>query len=198
MDCSFIGWCALTAEQQAAWAQAALSFVAILIAIAIPAIQRWLDRQDRQRLEADEALKEAAKARSLAMSLLGDFQKLSNNLNKIYGYEHEDQQPEDAALGPYTLKALKIPPRLHAMAYRLHDLGQAGEAGQRCLYHVRRAREYTTTLEDGTKVAFDRTEFYDHLWEALKAAVVVLNAIDDMFRAKATSDSEGNSGDLDR
>lgn len=183
MECSFMGWCALSAEQQAAWAQAGLSVVAILIAIAIPAFQRGVDQRDRRRKQTEDAQRDAAKARSLAMSLLADFQQLSNNLNMIYSHEHEDSQPEDATLGPYTLQALNVPPHLHAMADRLHELGTPGQAAQRCLYHVRRARDYMTTLQGGTNIAFDRKSFYEHLWQALSESGVVLNSIDDMFQS---------------
>ena len=47
MDCEFIGWCALTASEQAAWVQA----VGSVAAIAVPISLYMSDRMDRKRAD---------------------------------------------------------------------------------------------------------------------------------------------------
>lgn len=46
MACDFIGWCALDASEQAAWAQAVFSVIGIAVAIYVPA---RMARHDRKR-----------------------------------------------------------------------------------------------------------------------------------------------------
>ncbi len=53
MDCNWIGWCGLSASEQAAWVQAVGSIAAIATAIWVPA---WQRRRDRQARAADQAL----------------------------------------------------------------------------------------------------------------------------------------------
>ena len=49
MDCSWISWCTLKPEAQAAWAQAILSVAAILVAACIPWWQSYLTRRTNAR-----------------------------------------------------------------------------------------------------------------------------------------------------
>lgn len=177
MECKFISWCMLQPAEQAAWFQGIASVIAIGIAIAVPAFQHF---RDRKRKANDDT----ARARSLAMSLLSDFQAVANRLNKVWSYEHQDSIPKGSAIGPYTREALYPPDKLAALSDRLHELGPAGAAAQRCVYHLGMARDYTTHTESGEFIAYDHSHFYDHLWEATGASAAVLNVIDDMFREK--------------
>ena len=65
MGCEWIGFCSLKAEAQAAWTQAVLSVLAILVAIAIPIYQRWIDR----RRDADSLMSLAQQVMMKAMDL---------------------------------------------------------------------------------------------------------------------------------
>lgn len=137
MDCKFISWCMLQPAEQAAWFQGVASVIAIGIAVAVPAFQHFRDRKKK-------ANDDAARARSLAMSLLSDFQAVANRLNKVWSCEHQDSIPRGSAIGPFTREALYPPDKLAALSDRLHELGPAGAAAQRCVYHLCMARDYTT------------------------------------------------------
>lgn len=182
MGCTWIGWCALGAEAQAAWVQAIGSVVAIALAVAVPAYQHWsATRKERRQLDL--------RARSLGLAILADLETVGSRLNGIWDFEHPDALPDiqDHAntkqLGEKTILALELPNGLNNRLDVLHEMGAAGDAALRCVHHIIRAREYVTTLPGGIKVTFDSDRFYDLLWDATGQLVVALNRVDAQFPA---------------
>jgi hypothetical protein len=55
MDCTFIGWCSLKPEAQAAWVQAVFSVLAIGVAIAVPWWAERVRRKEKQKADRDAA-----------------------------------------------------------------------------------------------------------------------------------------------
>lgn len=152
--------------------------LAILIAIAVPAMQHWLD-QRRRRVE-DEA-----RARSVAMSLLSSFVEVGDNLNNVWDREHPDHQKNEAVptLGHFAATALQLPRRLIEMSDRLHELGPAALPAQRLVYLIERAKDCITpsTRLSREMIIHRKAEFYDLLWEATGEVVRVENRIRKMF-----------------
>lgn len=171
MDCSFIGWCDLRQEAQAAWVQAAASIVALGIAVGVPICHA---RGALRRRQMDEA----ARARSLALSLLPDIHDLGERLNLVWAtFDETIDQPD-----PSVRHALTVPATLRANSDRLHELGGAGAATQRLLYLVQRADEAYTPWEKSAPTNHEAEELADWLWRATEAVTAAENAIDEMFR----------------
>ena len=171
MDCSFIGWCELRQEAQAAWIQAAASILALAIAIGVPWYQSNAASTQRRR-------DDAAKARSLALTVLPAIHEVGERLNAIWATCGETIDKPD----PLVRHALSLPLALLATADRLHELGSAGDAAQRLLYLLQRADEAYTPWEKSAPTDHEAEELADWLWRATEAVTAAENAIDTMFR----------------
>lgn len=184
MGCSWIGWCALGVDGQAAWVQAIGSVAAIVVAILVPAYQHRLDvRRDTEAANL--------RARALGLAVLADLEIVGNRLNEVWAYEHPDElpnvqdNPNTKELGYRTLAALEIPEGLQNRIDTLHDMKESGDHALRCIHHIVRARELMTALPGGVKITFEADRFYDFLWAATGALTKALNAIDSHFEAPA-------------
>lgn len=182
MDCSWIGWCALGVEGQAAWVQAIGSVAAIVVAILVPAYQhRLVVRRDTEAANL--------RARALGLAVLADMEIVGNRLNEVWANEHPDElpdvhdQPNTKELGHRTLAALEIPEDLQNRIDTLHDMKESGDYALRCIHHIVRARELMTALPGGVKITFEADRFYDFLWAATGDVTKALNAIDSHFEA---------------
>jgi hypothetical protein len=171
MDCSFIAWCDLRQEAQAAWVQAVASIVALGIAVGVPMYQAWSARRRR-------AAEDVAKARSLALTLLPAIHELGERLNLVWATFDETINEPD----PSVRQALSVPLTLRANSDRLHELGPAGAAAQQLLYLVQRADEAYTPWEKSAPTTHEAKELADWLWRATEAVAAAENAIDAMFR----------------
>lgn len=81
MNCEWIGWCALTAAEQAAWVQAVGSITAIAVAIVIPRnSERRRELREVQK-EHQERAKEIAIARSHSVNLIKELDVVSETLH---------------------------------------------------------------------------------------------------------------------
>jgi len=177
MDCGWIGWCEMRPEVQAAWVQAVGSIVAILMAVAIPAVQHLLAANVRASERAD-------RARSLGLLLLPYIRTFGDRNNEIWDHEHPDDDVEDVRdnvciAGKITRAALVIPEEISARIDELHDLGNASNGLQRAVFNVLSAKELLAVediprLDDygdltpfSTFVITDKARFYDLMWDAL-------------------------------
>jgi hypothetical protein len=180
MSCSWIGWCALGVQGQAAWVQALGSIAAILVAIAVPAYQHRVTR----RREGQAA---SLRARALSLAVLADLEIVAKRLDAIWTFEHPDtlpnvhDNPGTKNLGHRTLAAIEIPQTLQSRIDTLHEMGPGGDAALRCIHHLVRARELVTGLPGDVQVTFDADRFYDFLWAATGDVVSALNRIDAHF-----------------
>ncbi|RRU23599.1 hypothetical protein EGJ34_02855 [Stenotrophomonas sp. 278] len=160
-----------------AWVQAIGSIVGILIAVAVPAAQHRISAAEKRK-DADN------RARSLGLQLLPHIQRMIDQNNKIWDKEHPDDQVEDRSensciLGDCTRDALTVPGEILEEVGRLHELGDAAEGIQRAIYNLARANELLT-YEQVTRqmvgyirvgpeqVIFDKSSFYDLMWDALR------------------------------
>lgn len=175
-------WPTLTIEQWAAWVQAIGSLVAILIAIAVPAVQHRLAAKRKNEETLD-------RARSLALFIRPAIETFGENLDEIWANENpddagavEDADTNQSYLGPRAQFALRIPDDLLANVSTLHELGPAASGVLRAIHCVQSADRLTTwPPTGGRKVVFDKKQFYDHLWDATGGVASCLNAIDAFF-----------------
>lgn len=172
----------LTAEQWAAWVQAIGSIIAILIAIAIPAVQHKL----ASRREEAATLN---KARSLGLFIRPAIEEFGRTLDAVWDNEDPEEfeaigwvvDTNQCCLGGYAYSALQIPKALISSLATLHELGPAAAGILRAIHCVQSAKELTTKGSSGGPVIYDMELFYDHLWDATKGVTNSLNAIDAFF-----------------
>ncbi|WP_155760482.1 hypothetical protein [Stenotrophomonas maltophilia] len=185
------GWPCLTQAEWASWVQAIGSIAAILIAIAIPATQHYIAARSRQREALD-------RSRSLGLQLLPHIQAFVQRNNEIWANEHPDDHVKDRGensclLGPKAQLALEVPAAIESEVNRLHELGPAAEGLQRAVYNIARAKELVTityvkgpsssfgSITQKKPVIFDKAEFYDLMWDALKGLTASQNKIEEFF-----------------
>lgn len=184
MVCAFVGWCALSAIEQAAWLQAIGSLIGIGVAIAVP---WWMQHLANERAKAVSN----RRAMALGLAVRGELQQMGDRLNKVWDDEHPDHhvqhyQKEGNAviLGEHAAAALDLPEELSARVDELHEMGAAGDAALRAIHHIHRAREWVTIVGEGisaVEVAYDAAKFYDELWAATVQTGNALSRIDAQF-----------------
>jgi len=175
-----------------AWVQAIGSVVAILIAVAVPATQHFLAAKKQQQESLD-------RARSLGLMLLPAIRELSERINRMWSHEDPDggvvDIREDACIaGHWTLEALDMPTVLTGHSHELHLLGQAANGVQRAVFNVQYAGDLVAEVElseeasngitvyKTEKVIYEKTNFYELMWDALRALTDSQNRIEAMFR----------------
>ncbi|MCI1149002.1 hypothetical protein [Stenotrophomonas maltophilia] len=122
MDCNWIGWCGLTASEQAAWVQAVGSIAAIATAIWVPA---WQRRRDRQAKATDQALQAKVVAGALQPFIPAYRRRAAYLLNALKEGQSAEQLksiPEHAFDVTETIK------QFHPS---FHYLGATGELANR-------------------------------------------------------------------
>ncbi len=112
MDCELIGWCALTASEQAAWVQAVGSIAAILVAVYVP----WKQRKDVLR---DEKKKDMARVKVMAAALVPPLEDTRAALTTILKWLDKDF----AARQTMTQSLLPRHPEFDQFRPDLHLLG---------------------------------------------------------------------------
>ncbi|MBH1636363.1 hypothetical protein I5U65_14750 [Stenotrophomonas maltophilia] len=182
-------------EVQAAWVQAIGSIAAILLAVAVPAIQHRLASKERQRQKADLA-------RSLGLMLLPAIQDFGERNNLLWMHEDPDDNVEDldansCIAGPVTRAALDVPEAVSKRIHELHDLGPAAEGLQQAVFNVTAARDLMVVRRidrataGGNKISFpehviyDKRQFYDLMWGALQGLTDCQNRIESAFTHRA-------------
>lgn len=173
-------WPKLTVEQSAAWVQAIGSIVAILLAVAVPAVQHAIAAKIRQREARD-------KSRSLGLLLLPHIRALTEKNNQLWSMEHPDDDVYDVddrtcQAGEYAVAALTIPAEILKHVAVLHDLGEAAAGLQRAIFNIGAAGEisFVPPHEDYLLVT-DKTRFYDLLWDALVGLTESQERIEALF-----------------
>ncbi|TGR55684.1 hypothetical protein EN794_004575 [Mesorhizobium sp. M00.F.Ca.ET.151.01.1.1] len=136
MDCSWIGWCALTASEQAAWVQAVGSVLAIGVAIAVPLV---IARRDRKRRDAEAA----SRARTYALHLMPLVELLYSKLRSAHLLVL-DHNEEDLGAAITMVREGTAP---DGWGLHLHELGAAGDQLQKALAAARTALELMNDLE---------------------------------------------------
>lgn len=165
-----------------AWVQAIGSIIAILIAIAIPAVQHKLAGGQEEAAMLN-------KARSLGLYIRPSIEDLAKRLDAVWDYEDPENfqamgyvlDTNQCCLGEYAFKALQIPQPLISSLAKLHGLGPAAAGILRAIHCIQSAEGLTTQGSSGGKIIYDMKLFYDHLWDATKGATDSLNAIDAFF-----------------
>ena len=166
-----------------AWVQAVGSIGAILIAIAVPAIQHRLAVQR----EADDSLN---RARSLSLFIRPSIENFHDKLDEVWRSENPDDpfrldelaDRNQGTLYSSTTIALQIPDELLRNVAELHELGRAAPGILRAIHCVQAANRLTGwTQEFAEKIILDREMFYDHLWNATAGIQESLKAIDEFF-----------------
>lgn len=197
-----LGWPCLSQSEWASWVQAAGSILAILIAIAVPAIQHWLSER-RKKAEALD------KARSFGLMLLPHIQAYGERLNRIWTNEHPDEVEEydvnRCILGNIARHCLEIPSELTEQVDNLHLLRPAARGVQMAIFNVTKANTLRTTHDFRTDsifdngistrtVTFDKKQFYDLLWAALSGLTQSENHIYSFFGSGRIATVETGSG----
>lgn len=117
MRIKLIGWSALEPQLQAAWAHAFLSFLGILVAVAVPLWLQWLSKRRAASVAEGQA-------RSLTAGLVATLSRSRATL-RAFGQDPPLLEPERNLDAQAALKHLEIPPKLGAYSDRLHLFGQA-------------------------------------------------------------------------
>lgn len=171
-------WPRLSVEQGAAWVQAIGSILAILLAIAVPAIQHSI-LERRRRLESDD------RARSMGLLLLPHIREFAEKSRELWKHEnpdadgYENYQENGGFAGSRTLNALEIPPAISASIAEIHHLGSAANGLQQAIYGVIAAKklierksftEFKPYLRTSTVDNFirDKKAFYDLMFGVLE------------------------------
>lgn len=132
MTCSFIGWCALDGEVQAAWVQAVLSVFALAVAILIPYLQHRADRKERDR-------DRRARQKAMALAVLPDLAYVERSIGSFYdhAYDSEVDHLRDGSLEGLVA----VPTSLKAHTTVLHELGDASDVVTGVVASLTRARD---------------------------------------------------------
>lgn len=177
-----------------AWVQAVGSIAAILIAVAVPAVQHWLASKAHRNESLD-------RARSLGLQLLPHIQGLASRNDDVWQHENPDDgsvelRGENVCLvGFWAQSAIEIPPEISAETHRLHELGPAASGLQRAIFNIGAAREMINyvpvirpindggdCVDDVEHTVYDMIKFYDLLWDALQGLTESQNRIEAFFR----------------
>lgn len=126
MDCSWMGWCALRPEAQAAWVQAVGSVAAIVVAVLVPI---WISRTERARLRREHYFR----ARSLAFVIRPI---VSSVIQGIHGTRERWRQDATVFMYDDAYDLLDRTSRLSDYLMQLHEIGNAGVEIQHLLVAV--------------------------------------------------------------
>jgi len=169
-----------------AWLQAFGSVIAILVAVAVPAV---LYRAS----QAKQATADRLKARSLGLILLPHLEEMSNKLNGVWDYEHPGEAPNDTEfpkqkhIGRITIAALAVPDGILRHGEALHELMEAGESVMAAVHHLTQATTLKTQGPSGPHGLFvgtfviDEERFYDLLWNAHMEVGRAIDTINQWF-----------------
>lgn len=173
MDCGWVGWCALSPNEQAAWLQAIGSLVLVGVAIVVPLCQRRSERRDRAR-------RERRRARSLGTIVIRELRKLEHRL--------QDEIDRLAAAGDYEIVPVggrAIPQLLWDNANELHLLGIPGDRTLQAIYEVFQAREhafkFTSQASSLAVSPEDRIAYCKHLRAALEHIRVARDGVHELL-----------------
>lgn len=186
-----------------AWVQAIGSIAAILIAVAVPAVQHYMADRARQRESMD-------KARSFGLMLLPHIQLYGERLDSIWSKEDPDEVEEYETncciLGPTVRWCLDVPTEITDEVENLHLLGPAARGLQLAIFSVTKAKTLVTTDSFPIKselfgnattkrtVTFDKKQFYDLMWEAQVGVTQSENRIYSFFGSGRFAVAETNAG----
>ncbi|WP_401728068.1 hypothetical protein [Stenotrophomonas muris] len=130
MDCEFIGWCALSASEQAAWIQAVGSILAISAAVWVPS---RIASKEHDRLESVRRYK----ARSLAFVLKPLVaEMISGAGTAAYRWNRGYTEFDDDAM----TEGLVVPKELNDRLLDMHVLGEAGKSIQEAIVAIQQLR----------------------------------------------------------
>ena len=127
--CQFISWCSLTSSEQAAWVQAIGSVLAILIAIAIPAVA-GLRAAARLRQQANERMLNAA------LKVFDPISTLRTSLEEFYEANAQDYDPENfqVKIDPHDGDFYPLIPPVIGLVSVIDDLGTLAPAMRKFVY----------------------------------------------------------------
>lgn len=129
-------WLSLSSEAQAAWVQAVFSVVAILIAVAIPAVQHLRDRAHRRLLELREA-------KALAIMLIPNLTTWIENISayrRIVDNHLSANFPGSVDWGSIQ-EALRLGEQGMLLAPKTHLMGAVASDAQSFFYFLAAARQ---------------------------------------------------------
>ena len=118
--CQAIGWCHLNASEQAAWAQAILSVLAIIFAALMP---WWLARIAQKKNDRESI----ARAKSFAILIAREVGNIAFRLDNFLSYEIRQSTEFDGNAASF---AVTITPEFRATFQNLHELGNLAPTSQ--------------------------------------------------------------------
>lgn len=158
MSWLFGGWPALSANEQAAWLQAIGSVIGIGVAIAVP----WWQRRSER---ADQAVREARRARSLGTVVIRELRTLERRMESEM---RKLKTARDHELIEVSKRA--IPQLLWDKADDLHLLGAPGSKVLLAIFQIFEARAHTHPFGSSSGPVVspeDRDKYAGHIAAAL-------------------------------
>lgn len=163
MDCEFVGWCALTASEQAAWLQALGSLGAIFVVIGTAAYQRWtakIDQRERDRLESNARYTRANRA--------------IGRLRKVIARQIERARKQASGTVMGTFPQMEIPDALLDLE---HDCHLMPDVGGQCLTAIQFFEGAQALLADNILKMNDVEKFISDLSYADRQAEIAENRL---------------------
>lgn len=187
MTCELIGWCALTPEAQAAWAQAVLTVLTFIASLFIAARANAKSeealRKVREEGTAREALAAKRRAKALAIPLVGILADMATDIENFL-LQYGGAVTADL---PRLKQVIEMPTFLEARTDLSHELGDASEPVQDFIMVLTQLSVATNAAIDIRDAGEDEPEEWArrievHLRQALDAARAAQAAIVQMFQ----------------
>jgi hypothetical protein len=129
--CQFISWCALQQSEQAAWVQAIGSVLAILVAVAVPALGSWFKSKTERRLSNERML-------NAALQILDPLNSLRVSLDEFYETSAPDYDHQNpiVSIDPSQGDFQSLMPTMIAFVASLNDMGRLTPALRKFLFKL--------------------------------------------------------------
>lgn len=180
--CDFIVWCKLTPSEQAAWVQAVGSVVAILIAIAVPAMAAWFSSR-KERARSRERMLNAA------IRILDPISSLRVSLGEYYETSAPDYDPADpiVSIDPHEGDFQSLIPAVISSVSVLDDMGPLAPALRKFLFEIidldRFLKMIPALQRSGAHSSWinNRDDIRDQAKAAMNSADLVINGMRDLM-----------------
>lgn len=161
MSCSFVGWCALDGEAQAAWTQAVLSVLAIVVAVLIPLRQHKSDRAERGR-------DRLARQKAMALAVLPALTRIEREIRGFYDYAFDSTTHYLESKGFEDLT--EVPAALKTFIPTLHELGDACDKVTEVVAALTKAHDTLLEWRESVYATGHPHDLEDRVHENLRSA----------------------------
>jgi hypothetical protein len=182
--CEFLSWCMLQPVEQAAWVQAIGSVLAILVAVAIPAISVWSRIRGERRLREERTL-------NAILQIYDPINSLRVSLDEFYetsGPEYDHENP-GVSIDPNEGNFQVLVPAMIASVSSLNDMGDLAPAMRKFLFMLIELDRYLKMIP-----AIQRTgspgfwlNNIDDIRDMLKAVITEADVVLEEIKATMTA-----------